>query len=87
MEHQTARHMRRKWGFHHVSCNGLLSVKQKTNYDGPTSSKVSIRAFGFSHYRPQSEGDNVLGSVRPSVRLSVRPSKVKVTYLARSGRY
>ncbi len=25
-------------------------------------------------YRPRSEGDNVLGSVRPSVRLSVRPS-------------
>ncbi len=24
-------------------------------------------------YRPRSAGDNVLGSVRPSVRLSVRP--------------
>ncbi len=27
-----------------------------------------------NYYRPRSEGDNVLGSVRPSVRLSVRPS-------------
>ncbi len=29
-----------------------------------------INILSFSNYRPQSEGDNVLGSVRPSVRLS-----------------
>ncbi len=32
-----------------------------------------------SHYRPRSEGDNVLGSVRPSVRLSVSPSVTALT--------
>ncbi len=30
-----------------------------------------IPPLQFSHYQPRSEGDNALGSVRPSVRLSV----------------
>ncbi len=33
----------------------------------------------MNHYRPRSEGDNALGSVRPSVRLSVRLSVCALT--------
>ncbi len=36
-------------------------------------SLLNAQMVYMSHYRPRSEGDNVIGSVRPSVRRSVRP--------------
>ncbi len=37
------------------------------------ANRMIILAKDLDCYRPRSEGDNVLGSVRPSVRLSDRP--------------
>ncbi len=39
-----------------------------------------VRQISISGYRPRSEGDNALGSVRPPVRLSVLSRLNRLTY-------
>ena len=54
------------------TCNMWGSPKNSPNLD----SRIKVEVIFFHFYRPRSEGDNVLGSARPSVRPSVCMSEL-----------